>query len=375
MIPGANSVGQVGLLRNDALGDTLLVLPAATAIKRYDRNIRVELVCDPAYVDLLRAHPDLDEVIADPGGKAGELARTLRSRRYDALLVLRPTPRNAWAALLARVPLRIGTGYRAYSILFNRRWFGHRRTNLKHEAEYNLELVRRLISKDPGPPQYYLSPPPEERDGAMALLDETGLVSSRPMVAIHPGSRGSALAWPVERFARLAAGLRQEGLQVAVTGLSSESDLTAPVAAVEGVVDLTGRTTLGQLAWVYKYCDCMVANSTGTLHLAAAVGTKVVGIYPAAEINSPVRWGPFGPGHKTFRGPVDNCPKCIGTECPVYNCLELLAVEDVLRVVKGVAAQSPHHGRWPGSPSSPAPAGARSAGEPSPAPENTGGRP
>ena len=132
MIPGANSVGQVGLLRNDALGDTLLVLPAAAAIKRYDRNIRVELVCDPAYVDLLRAHPDLDEVIADPGGKAGELARTLRSRRYDALLVLRPTPRNAWAALLARVPLRIGTGYRAYSILFNRRWFGHRRTNLKH---------------------------------------------------------------------------------------------------------------------------------------------------------------------------------------------------------------------------------------------------
>ena len=343
MIPGAATVGHVGLLRNDALGDTLLVLPAATAIKRYDRNIRVELVCDPAYADLLRAHPDLDDVVADPGGSARELAQTLRAQRYDALLVLRPTPRNTWAAFRARVPLRIGTGYRAYSVLFNRRWFGHRRTNQKHEAEYNLELVRKLIGKDPGPPQYYLSAPPGEREAAEALLTETGLDRTRPMVAIHPGSRGSALAWPPERFARLAAGLRQDGIQVLVTGVASEADLTAPVAAAEGVVDLTGRTNLGQLAWIYKHCDCMLANSTGTLHLAAAVGTKVVGIYPAAEINSPVRWGPYGPGHKTFRGPVDNCPKCIGSECPVYNCLELLAVEDVLRVVKGVAAQSAHH--------------------------------
>ncbi len=54
-----------------------------------------------------------------------------------------------------------------------------------------------------------------------------------------------------------------------------------------------------------------------------------------------------------FRGPVDNCPKCIREECPVYNCLEMVPVAEVLRVSMGVAAQSPHVGEWKGSASAP----------------------
>jgi ADP-heptose:LPS heptosyltransferase len=175
-----------------------------------------------------------------------------------------------------------------------------------------------------------------------------------PVIALHPGGRGSSLAWPIQHFVSLAEQLIGRGVRVIVTGVAEEAELTAPVAAVEGVFDLTGQTTLGELAWIYKECDSVVANSTGPLHLGAAVGTKVVGIYPAAQINSPVRWGPFGPGHMAFRGPVDNCPKCIWEECPFYNCLELVPVSEVVRVTMGVAAQSPHVGEWRGSVSAPA---------------------
>ncbi|MFO7768329.1 MAG: glycosyltransferase family 9 protein [bacterium] len=346
MIAGGRTLTRIGLLRNDALGDTLLTLPVAAAVKRYDPAVEVELICDPGFRALMAAHPDLDRVVGDEGGTAGRFARQLRDRDYDAILVLRPTPRNAWAAFRAGIPARAGTAFRFYGMLFNVRWYGHRKGNQRHEAEYNMELLERLLGQDMGHPQFYLPPPPEAEASVETLLEEEGVARGRPLAALHPGSRGSALAWPAEHFAELARMLRAEEVQVVVTGVGEEADLTARVSgAAPGIVDLTGRTSLEQLAWLYKRCDTMVANSTGTLHLAAAVGTKVVGLYPAAEINSPKRWGPFGPGHKVFRGPVDNCPECVGEECPVYNCLEMVRPEEVLRVTLGLIAQSPLRSR------------------------------
>ena len=344
---------RLGLLRNDALGDTLLALPVASAARRINRTIEVELVCAPELVDLMRAHPDLSDVVADPGGDARGLARVLRRRRYEAILVLRPTPRNALAAFLAGIPVRVGTAWRFYGTLFNLRWHGHRRFNERHEIEYNLLLLQRLLGRDPGTPEFYLPPPPAEQEGTLALLADQGIALVRPLVALHPGSSGSALPWPIGHYVELARLLSADGVQVVVSGSADEADLTGQVAAVPGVVDLTGRTTLGQLAWIFKSCDTMVSNSTGPLHLAAAVGTKVVGLYPAAEVNSPVRWGPWGPGHKTFRGPVDDCRRCVGSKCEVYNCLEQVSPEQVRRVAFGIMEQSPHHGRYQPSHSSP----------------------
>lgn len=365
MIVGERLVNRIGLLRNDALGDTILTLAVASAAKQLDdRSVEVELVCDGAYTQLLAAHPDLDAVVTDPGGPAADLARLLASRNYDALLVLRPTPRNAWAAFRARIPLRVGTAYRAYGLLFNVRWYGHRETNERHEIEYNLELLQRLTGMSaPGGPQNYLPPPPEDEAPARALLKEMGIRSDRPMVAIHPGSRRradgrhSSLPWPVQHFVTLAGLLIGEDLQVIVTGMAEEAELTSQVAAVEGVVDLTGHTTLSQLAWVFKNCDTLIINSTGTLHLAAAVGTKVVGIYPPAGANSPVRWGPYGPGHMVFTGPAEECrqQKCTWEECPDYNCLEKVLPEDVFVRAIGIIAQSPLRSRWEASTSSPEP--------------------
>lgn len=349
MIPGSIAVNRLGLLRNDALGDTLLTLPVASAVKLYEPAIEVELICQEAFTPLLGAHPDLNAVIADPGGSSLGLARILRERRYDAVLVLRPTLRNAWAAFIARIPVRAGTAYRGYGMLFNTRWYGHRKLNEHHEVKYNMQLLARLIGSTSGRPQYYLPPPPEDEESAMALLSDAGVVRGRPLIAIHPGSRiradgrRSALPWPTHHFTTLADLLIGQGYQVIITGTAEESGITAEVAAVERAVDLTGRTTLGQLAWILKACDTMIANSTGVLHLGAAVGTKVIGIYPGSESMSPVRWGPYGQGHKVFRGPVEVCGRreCTWEKCSEFNCLERILPEEVLVVAEGIVTQSP----------------------------------
>jgi len=353
VIPGSIAVKRLGLLRNDALGDTLLTLPVASAVKQFEPATEVELICQDTFVPLFETHPDLDAVIADPGGSSWKLARILRQRHYDAILVLRPTPRNAQAAFFARVPVRVGTAYRGYGMLFNTRWYGHRKMNEHHEVEYNLQLLTRLIGPTSGSPQYYLPPPPGDEASAREMLKDVGVQGGRPLIAIHPGSRlredgrPSALPWPTPHYVTLAGLLVEKGCQVIITGTEVESEITGAVAAVAGTIDLTGRTTLGQLAWILKTCDTMIANSTGILHLGAAVGTKVIGIYPGTESMSPVRWGPYGKGHKVFRAPVDICGKrrCTWQECDEYNCLERILPEEVVAVVEGFVTQSPLRSR------------------------------
>jgi len=356
MIHGEVSIERLGLLRNDALGDTLLVLPVASAVKQIDSGVHVELVCNGAFTELLSAHPDLDDVHADPGGRVGVLSRLLKSRRFDALLVMRPTPRNALAAVWANIPLRVGTANRFYGPLFNVRWYGHRSRNLQHEVLYNLELLQKLTDAQYGAPQYYLPPPPADREAARAVLSSAGVQDDRPLIALHPGSRlrpdgsYSHLLWPAASFSELAAALMGDGVQVVVTGSTADADLAGPVREVEGVVDLIGRTTLGQLAWILKQCDTVVANSTGPLHLAAAVGTKVIGLYPAAAGMSPVRWGPFGTGHKVFTPPPEICNETVCTleRCPEFNCLERITPAAVRDVALGMTSQSPHRSRREG---------------------------
>ncbi len=70
------------------------------------------------------------------------MAKRLKAYRFDAVILLHPTGRLAWAVWLAGIPVRIGTAFRSYSFLFNRRVKQHRKFSLKHELEHNLELVK-----------------------------------------------------------------------------------------------------------------------------------------------------------------------------------------------------------------------------------------
>jgi ADP-heptose:LPS heptosyltransferase len=100
-------------------------------------------------------------------------------------------------------------------------------------------------------------------------------------VAIHPGARDSRRRWPTERFAEVADALAARSYEVVVTGDASEHDLVAQVAATarRPVRPLAGMLTLGGLTGLYAECAGVVANDTGPLHLATALGTPTVGIY------------------------------------------------------------------------------------------------
>src|SRR2546427_9302195 len=132
------------LVRPDGIGDEILSLPVATALRSAMPGSRLSFLSSAYASPVLAHHPDLDEVLTITGQeRLGELVRLFK-RNVDAAIFLKPFRRLMTAAWLARVPLRVGTGDRWYSFLLNRRVYEHRSDFSRHARAYNLGLLRGL---------------------------------------------------------------------------------------------------------------------------------------------------------------------------------------------------------------------------------------
>jgi ADP-heptose:LPS heptosyltransferase len=328
------------VMRTDRIGDVLLTTPIAEAIKRNRPGWRVTFLVRKGLAELVLCHPGVDGVIAIADGDRSwdEPLRILgrfRRERVDVALAVSPTLRNALAAWLARVPVRIGTRYRAWSFLFNRRVAHHRRPSEKHEVEYNFDLLEPLGIRPGGEaprievPEWAASPVRE------TLEREVPAAAAGRIVAVHPGSGGSSVDWPPECFAALVDRLSSRGdVTVLLTGSREEKARVGDVAGrVDGStpVRLDGRLSLVGLAALYRECDLLVANSTGPLHLAMAVGTPVVGLYCRLPTRHPTRWGPYGPTPHAVLTPDETvCADCAKGRAP-GDCMAGIDPEAVAR--------------------------------------------
>lgn len=317
----------------------ILTLPMAEAIKRRWPQAFVAVLASEANAEAARHHPDVDCVLTDSreakGSGLGDLlplVRQLRSGRFEVAVTVHPTPRLALAAWWARIPVRIGTTYRAYSLLFNARVRQHRRGQPGHESEFNLGLLRPLGVVATAPAQgVKWSVRDEERKRAEALLSEIG--AHGPYVILHPGNGGSAWNWSSAQYASFGCRVRDEGYDVLVTGSARERDLAERVATRIGPAarSLAGKVSLGEFAAVLERAHLFLGSSTGPTHLAAILGTPVVALFGPLQSHAPERWRPLGPRVTVVQPDTGRlCPRCIGSKCPAFFCMEeRLSVERV----------------------------------------------
>ena len=286
---------------------------------------------------LIEGNPYVDEIMLyDDGEQEIPFPRMLKSVRegsFDIAIVVRPIPRLAWLMFRAGIPLRIGTGYRYYSLLFNERVYEHRKDARRHEVEYNLNLLKPVGCFLKGEPQFMLTVPPEVETRVDALFDSMSLEKGKEIVILHPGTGGSAKEWPPESFGRLAARLQSErGSRILVTGTRGEEEKISRVVHLSGgkAVSLAGMLTLKELGAVIRRADLFVSNSTGPLHLAVAVGTPVVAMFPQIAPMSAGRWGPYTARKKVLvpdRPP--DCRKCAGRNDDQCECMRSITVDAV----------------------------------------------
>ena len=332
---------KVILVRPDGIGDEILCLPVASAVRRLLPEARIAFLSSEYAAPVLAHHPDLDEVWTITGRESlGELVSIFR-RAVDAVVFLKPFKRLMWAAFLARVPLRVATGYRWYSLLANRRVYQHRKDFSKHETEYNVGMLAGL-GLQPGivsPPSLVLTE--DERVQGQGRL--RGLAT--PRVVLHPGGF-AARRWRVEHYHALAHELHRKGVGVVLTGSQTEaemfhqqSDPAVPLPA--SVLNLMGQLSVRELMAVIAAGHAVVSGATGPAHMAAAFGVPNVSLFDPRRNNLPTRWQPLGKG-VVLRPDVPTCEKCIYEACPYWDCLDRLTVEAVAQqVLQAVGNSSP----------------------------------
>jgi ADP-heptose:LPS heptosyltransferase len=313
-------VRRIAVLRCNALGDYLMVTPALAALRARFPGAELTLLGAPWHerflcgrpgpVSRVLVVPEVDGLAGQPSGAppASELpafVAAARAARYDLAVQIHGGGRVA-NPLVRALGAQWAIGLRAEGAAALDADVPYR--YYQSEADRFLEVVR-LVGAD-GPAEYpRLAVLPSERAGAAALLPGEG-----PWVALHPGATDPRRRWPAERFAAVADAVGQVGARPVLVGGPGETDLGAAVAARAAgpVLDLTGRTGLGTLAGVLERCAVVVANDSGPLHLARAVGTATVGLFWCGNaINAAV---PTRTRHRPLLSWTLHCPEC-GTDC------------------------------------------------------------
>ena len=161
-------------------------------------------------------------------------------------------------------------------------------------------------------------------------------------VVVHPGASAPARTWAPEHSAALVDLLVDAGYGVVVTGSADERELTARVAGRSRALvhDLNGRVDFAGLADVLAGADAVVVGNTGPAHLAAAVGTPVVSLFPPTV--PAVRWRPWGVRHVLLGEQTIACRGCRARLCPVagHPCIDRVSPADVLAAIRAVTART-----------------------------------
>ena len=333
------------VVRLDRLGDLVLSLPAIEALRRQYPNARISLLTRAWTRELLEGHPWVDEVIAYEYEKGGRhrsllgyfrLLKEIIRRRFDVAFVLHPGARSYLVPFLAGIPYRLG--YQdPWGFLLSTALPDRRRDGTRHESEYALEIIRAF--KVETPPDLKANLFPSSLLGAK-IAKEYGVGDvdgQAPWIAVHPGSSCVSKRWSVERFEALGKKIMQQfPHQLMILGGKEEQALGQKLKNSWGerATDLTGKLNLKELPALLERCELLISNDSGPVHVAAAVGTRVISLFGRNQAGlSPRRWRPLGHGHTVIQKDV-GCVVCLAHNCTIdFECLKAITVDEVFDAV------------------------------------------
>lgn len=334
------------IVRLSALGDVIHVLPALGALRAAWPAAHIGWLVEDRAAGLLERHPQLDRLHVVPRQAWKErlpkdplavmppvrkLVRELRRERYEVALDFASNFRSGLLTWLSGAPRRIGQP-RRYAKEGSRWLFLNEAPEPVppevHKIERNLALVRLLGLPGGAPPRPVLAPfGPTAAAIAASLRAGAG-----PRVVLQAGvsAFGALKAWREDAFAELGRGLLARGARVlfAYGGAREEAQARRIAAAAPGA-ELAPKTgSLDELAALLGASDLFVGVDSGPLHLAAAVGTKVLGLYGPKH---PGTYGPYWPGHRIVRSGIE-CSPCRFRRCPREDVARVTTPEGEQRI-------------------------------------------
>lgn len=337
-----NQKKRILIVRTDRIGDLVLTLPIADIIRTNYPDAQIVMLVREYTSELVSNSNSVDKVILyDRNGNLIPFFKMLgiiKMNKFDIAIIVYPTIRLALLCWLARIQIRVGTGYRLYSILFNKRIYEHRKDAKKHELEYNLNLLTAINCNIPKVVPPWIKPTHAISRRVKERLIRLGIdLETDYLVLLHPGSGGSTRTWCIENFSKLGKLISTlPNIKIIITGGKGEEQLARKLENEIGnnAYSIANEFSLLEYTSLASFASLFIGNSTGPLHIAAAVGTAVVGFFPQIKSMNATRWGPYTEKKIIFTpiGKPQDCKKCIRhiNKC---ECMESIEVEEVFNAI------------------------------------------
>ena len=358
------------LIKLSAVGDIVHTLPVLNKLRRRYPNAQIDWLVTPAIGELLRHHPALNNVIdferdtsAPPWAWSAltsyaRLAAKVRRAGYDLAIDLHCQSRSAFLAFVSGAPVRIGFDKERPEVWANSRkvtndfrkhaWQGAREgawlfythriplPTLDVHVIDHYQSVGNLLGFAPSPTDFSFHIPQAAHERVAALLRQRGIGDAR-LAVIAPRGNWQTKRWPDEKSAAVARHFMSRGYAAVLVGAPRERAVGEAIARLApGAVDLTGETSLSELAALIDRAAICIAHDSGPMHLAVALGRPVVAL--------------FGPSDEVWAGPYhrDNAVARWSLPCaPCYlrrlkscthghACMEELPAEAVIEQAESV---------------------------------------
>ena len=345
-----NKKPNILIIKLSAVGDVVHSLPFLEVLRDRFPSAMIDWVVEEDASGIVESHPEIDRLIIFPrkswlkrfikkgeyigvGKEVTKFLKEFQGRRYDIVVDLQGLLKSGILTFLANGKRKIAlNGGREGSLIFTNEKVAIPDPDL-HALDKYLCIARYLGATNPvwnGQIPIYDT----DKGHVDYLLGEIG--NNSTLVAVTPVAKWESKLWELHRFASLADTIKEElGAGVVFTG--SEGDKAAIEDIRSGMktraLNLAGKTTLRELAYLYQKCAAVICTDTGPMHVAAAMGSPVV--VALFGPTSPLRTGPYGAKHRVIRAGLE-CSPCFKKRCDDMSCMKKITVEMVFEAVREV---------------------------------------
>ena len=351
-LPPLADIRRLLVVKTSSIGDVIHALPVVQAIKDAAPHLTLGWVVRRRCADILTGNPAIDHLYVLPDKpslhEVLKLRRDLHAAHYDIALDMQGLSLSGLVTRLSGAPVRVGWDRnREGNALFLTHPLVAGKAKDAHEIDLLYGFADALGVHVPHPeftPQPYLAAE------NTAQAEEWLSPLPRPRIALNVGASRAYKRWPLGNWIQVAQALTQAGRSVVFVGDKTDAETVTQITPTlaGGYADLSGKTTLRELASVLAACDLLVSGDSGPMHLAVAVGTPTIAIFGATN---PARHGPYGARNTVLHDPMPGLvtPGRRPTEAEGAACMARVTPDRVLDAVEGM--QEPHPAR--SSPPSP----------------------
>jgi len=330
------------IIRRRYLGDIVLLSSVFANIKRAHPNAFIAVLVEEKFTPVSQMDPSVDHVISLPTSplKWFDFLRNLRRGHFTHVLDYDNRPRTALYGLFTgarvRITLRHGTLPRVARFYTNPLVLEHDYLDHRHIVDFyhrllglmDIPVVVRGVS---------LKPPTGAVAVIAALPKLQAIASNSPRVFIHPGSRSPHRIWPAECFAEIITRLLARGVTPILVAGPGEQTVVREIQSKlpSPALEISRPLSIPQLAALFATGNVVLCHDSGPMHLAAAVGTRVVALFSSQNVAT---WKPLGEGHITLQAPMP-CSPCLSpgicnpTDSYFNHCVRHLSVDQVFNAL------------------------------------------